>query len=73
VQSGSTLVAGRPEVLFEGAYLPIGTGFRSYDVAPDGRFAMIKLGDAGNTSESAPNIILVQNWAEELKRLAPRN
>ena len=42
-----------------------------YDVTPDGqRFVMIEIGE----SEQAPNqLILVQNWGEELKRLVPTN
>jgi serine/threonine-protein kinase len=67
IQSGTRLVAGRPEVLFEGAYVPISGGLRPSDLAPDGRFAVIKLED----TDSAPNVILVKNWFEELERLAP--
>ena len=62
--------AGVPEVLFEGAYLaPAGTN-RPYDLTPNGdRFVMIK---TGSTSDGdAPQIVLVQNWFEELTRLVP--
>ena len=48
VQSGSALVAGRPEVLFERPHAPITTGRRPDDVSPDGRFAMITFGGAGS-------------------------
>jgi hypothetical protein len=43
---------------------------RTFDIAPDGRrFLMITQG-SGN--EAAPrNLIVVQNWHEELKRLVP--
>ena len=60
--------AGRPTTLFESSYVSrVGT---NYDVAPDGqRFLMIKAvgaeGSAGN------DVVLVQNWVEELKRLVP--
>ena len=42
---------------------------RTFDVASDGRFLMIKLlsGDA----ETTPSLVVVQNWFEELKRLGP--
>ena len=73
VQSGTTLVAGRPQVLFEFAMLPVAAGNRPWDLAPDGRFVIIGSGqvDAG---DSAPaNLILVQHWFEELKRLVPSN
>jgi hypothetical protein len=39
---------------------------RPYDIFPDGRFVMIKLGAAPNDS-SAPNLVIVQNWTEELR------
>jgi len=44
VQSGTTLVAGRPQVLFEFAMLGSGRGFRAYDNGPDGRFLIIRSG-----------------------------
>jgi len=40
---------------------------RTYDVAPDGRFLMIKEPLRTTTAE----IVLVQNWDEELKRRVP--
>ena len=44
---------------------------RTYDVSPDGRrFLMIK--QAANEA-TAPQIIVVQHWLEELKRLVPQN
>ena len=46
--------------------------FRSYDVAPDGqRFLMIKEGTGTDDDSPAPQIIVVQNWLEELRRLVP--
>ena len=42
-----------------------------YDVGPDGRFLLLK-GDSSDDS-SRRNIVLVQNWFEELKRLVPTN
>ena len=56
-------------MIFEGRYLS-GRG-RMYDIAPDGqKFLMIKPEDAaeGGTRE---NVVLIQNWFEELKRLVP--
>jgi hypothetical protein len=63
-----TFVAGNTEVVFEGAYL-LGPGGRTYDVSPDGeRLLMIKpVENESGTSQ----IIVVQNWFEELNRLAP--
>ena len=73
VQSGTTLVAGRPQVLFEFAMLATGGGARPYDIAPDGRFLIIRSGQAEAGGGTASNLILVQNWFEELKRLVPTN
>ena len=71
VQSGTTLVAGRPQVLFEFAMLRQTAGNRPYDIAPDGRFLIIRSGQAEAAGGTASNLILVQNWFEELKRLVP--
>jgi len=49
------------------------SGFgRAFDIAPDGRrFLMIR---EGGGNEAAPqNLVVVQNWLEELKRLVPPN
>jgi serine/threonine-protein kinase len=73
VQSGTTLAAGRPQVLFEGAMLAAGVGFRTYDIGPGGRFFIIRSGLAEPGVGAASNMIVVQNWFEELKRLVPVN
>jgi len=71
VQSGTTLVAGRPQVLFEYAMQVPAGGARPYDIAPDGRFFIIRSGQADAVGATASNLIVVQNWFEELKRLVP--
>jgi hypothetical protein len=71
---GTTWAAGAPAKLFGGTfYLGGGEAFgRMYDVAPDGsRFLMIKEVSAGNDGAKPPSILIVQNWFEELRRLAP--
>jgi serine/threonine protein kinase len=67
IQAEPTFVAGTPRLLFEGAYVADGWG-TNYDVAPDGRFIMIQL---GQSEAPATHIALVQNWFEELKRRVP--
>ena len=58
---------GTPRLLFEGSYR---TG-NHYDVAPDGQhFVMIREGSPNDQSSPA-DFIVVLNWFEELKRLAP--
>jgi serine/threonine-protein kinase len=70
IQPGQAFAAGSPQVLFEGAYVAANTG-RTFDVSPDGkRFLMIK--DRGTSQTSAASeIVFIQNWTEELKRLVP--
>jgi serine/threonine-protein kinase len=72
VQSGSTLVAGRPKVLFE-TTMGVSVSGRPYDVAPDGRFFIIRSVQTEASGGTASNLIVVQNWFEELKRLVPVN
>ena len=63
---------GNPSVVVAGSYYE-GTGVlwgRMYDVSPDGqRFLMIKEDDA--QPESNDELVVVQNWLEELKELVP--
>ena len=64
--------ADKPLEIVDGRYATEGVrDRRTYDVSPDGqRFLMIK--KAANEA-TAPQIIVVQHWLEELKRLVPRN
>jgi serine/threonine protein kinase/dipeptidyl aminopeptidase/acylaminoacyl peptidase len=71
VQSRSTLVAGRQQVLFEPSVLAQAIGFRPYDLAPDGRFVIIPSGQTKEADGPGSNLILVENWFEEVKRLMP--
>jgi eukaryotic-like serine/threonine-protein kinase len=48
-------------------YVVSSNGGVRYDVLPDGRFVMIRRADPAGIRE----IVVVQNWFEELKRLAP--
>ena len=66
--------AGSPQLLFGADYLLAGPGAgpggRTYDVASDGRFLMVKEGAAKGSAP--PTIVVIQNWIEELKDL-PRD
>ena len=64
--------ADRPTKIVDGRYATEGVrDRRSYDVSPDGRrFLMIKQ-SAGELP--APQIVVVHNWFEELRRLVPPN
>ncbi len=71
VTPGSAFAPGRPVKIFESAeYLGSGAqgGGRTYDVAPDGRrFLMLKF----TGQNQAPQLVVVLNWFDELKRMAP--
>jgi hypothetical protein len=69
VQTSPTLELGTPEVVvgLDNYILP-GTRGIKYEVAPDGRFLLLK--DSG-TGRSQDRVVLVQNWTEDLKRLVP--
>ena len=70
VETDPTFRAGEPELLFEQQYYFL-LGRRTYDLAPDGRFLMVKEETAPDASAGQEVIILVQNWFEELTRLVP--
>ena len=70
IQTTPTFSAGNPTKLFEGQWFR-GQSGRTYDIAKDGRFLMIKDAPAGNPNAAAASIVVVLNWTEELKRLVP--
>jgi eukaryotic-like serine/threonine-protein kinase len=62
--------AGKPRVLFRGAYEPTVFTVANYDVSPDGqRFLMLKRSEQAAAAPTQINIVL--NWLEELKRRVP--
>lgn len=71
--------AGKPVVLFEGSYLVGPAAGRQYDITPDGeRFVMIAFGRTTGKEEEGGitrnrEIVIVENWFEEIKRLAPED
>ncbi len=66
VQAGTAFSAGKPRLLFEQA----GYSGSNWDISPDGkRFLMVKSEEI--KPQPATEMILVQNWFEELKRLVP--
>jgi eukaryotic-like serine/threonine-protein kinase len=69
VTAAPSFVASPPRLLFEGRYGATAI-VRPYDVSPDGqRFLMVKQKE--RTPISASQMILVQNWFEELKARVP--
>jgi eukaryotic-like serine/threonine-protein kinase len=69
VQTATVFSHGSPEMLFEGRYFLASTN-RTYAVASDGqRFLMVKEGDT--STDTAAQVVVVENWIEEVKRLVP--
>jgi serine/threonine-protein kinase len=71
VTGGSAWTAGAPTKLLEGRYIVSEFGLfqRNYDITADGqRFLMIKAVEA---TSGPPQIVVVQHFDEELKRLVP--
>ncbi len=70
VRTDPSFTFGNPAIIFEG-FSTLGALGRNYDISPDGkRFLMIKEGVPGDEAH-ATQVILVQNWLDELKRLVP--
>ena len=73
VSGGGAWTAGAPTKVLESGYVTntIGLYQRNYDIAPDGeRFLMLKAAGKATTS-APPQIVVVQHFDEELKRLVP--
>jgi serine/threonine-protein kinase len=73
VKTTPTFSPSVPRIVLNRAYLwsVVGLSARTYDISPDGRrFLMIKEAESA-TRDSAPQMVVVLNWHEELKRLVP--
>ena len=71
VEPGSSLQVGSADVLFPRTYFG-SRELREYDLSPDGRrFLRLRVGASTTDTNIVPEVILVQNWFEELKRLVP--
>ncbi len=67
-ETDPTFTIGNAEIVVEGSYA-MPQGGRTYDVSADGeRFLMLKDNEDGSTTSQ---IIVVENWFEELNRLVP--
>lgn len=72
IEPGSTFAAGRPQLMFEGQYaMPLLS--RTYDMSPDGRRFLMIAQDKRTDKASPLQLVVVQNWLGELKRLVPTN
>jgi len=69
ITPGPSFEWGEPEILFQGGdYLTASNG-RMYDVAPDGRFFMLRV----LPDSAPPTVVVVQNFFEELRQKAPHD
>ena len=69
---GGEIRIGTRRELFRSDYIRIQSAQGSYDVGPDGRFLLLKPTTASDTgAETVTQVVLVQNWFEELNRLVP--
>lgn len=70
IRADGDFVPGKPHLLFEGPEFGLGWPVRSWDISNDGqRLLMVKQEE--RKSKPVTEMILVQNWYEELKRLCP--
>ena len=70
VQTGPVFSAGKPRLLFAAQGYVGMSPIRTWDISPDGkRFLVVKMEE--RKSWPLTELVLVQNWFEELKRLVP--
>ena len=72
---GTTWSAGPATRLFAGSYATrdgqLTSAAPQYDTLDGQRFLMLKNEASGPSTSESAEIVVVQNWFEELKRLAP--
>ena len=70
ITSTSPLEFAQPKVLFRDTFTRTQSNVHThFDVAADNRFLMIENLNRGSVSQ--PQIRVILNWVEELKRIAP--
>jgi serine/threonine-protein kinase len=71
VAASGGLEPGSPEAVLDvSPYIFRLANHNNYDIGPDGRFLFLKLAEAA-TTDAGPQIVVVLNFSEELRRLAP--
>jgi serine/threonine-protein kinase len=73
IETNPSFSASPAQMILEGNFLiRSGSNKHTYDVSADGeRFLLIKPGGSEAGAPAQPQIIVVQNWFEEINRLAP--
>jgi hypothetical protein len=67
VASGDVFSSGTPVKLFTDPQFSAEPYHRAYDVAPDGKFLMIR-----TSQKNAQNLGVVVNWGAEIQRLSKK-
>jgi hypothetical protein len=72
IARAATWQPGAPAKALDARYVisTAGNILPNYDVAPDGRFLMLKTRESA-TPVAPPQLVVVEHFDEELKRLAP--
>jgi len=72
IETEPDFLVGVADELFSGTYATPSNQTLNYDVSPDGqRFLMMKATDEAQRRTEDAQLIVVENWFEELNRLAP--
>ncbi len=71
-ETGETITAGQPQPLFDWTFFDhAGSLHRRYDILMDGRFLLVAREDQNGAEDSPFDIVVIQNWVEELKARVP--
>jgi hypothetical protein len=76
VKRGQSWAATTPTMLIKAGYVtvPVNSSGVTYDISPDGqRFLLIKAPGGSGLNAGSSDLIIVQYFDEELKRLVPTN
>jgi hypothetical protein len=72
VETAGSFRASTPQVIVDAGFVTYPNASGVYDVAEDGRFMMIEAVEGEQDAvETPPEVILIQNWTQELTRLVP--
>lgn len=73
VQLEPEFTPGIPVKLFENNFVVPNQVRFSYDISPDGQKFLIIQNAAGSNDVDGADIVIMQNWDDELQRLVPRD
>ena len=68
IDPGPPFAAGKPRILWNLPFVDSDDTYTNFDVAPDGRFLVVRRASDESTSD---RIVVALDWSEELRKLAP--